>query len=140
MNGELKTSIQRGLSLLVGFTHEDTEKDLDYMVNKCLNLRVYEDKERNRSWDLSVKSLNLEVLVISQFTLYSKVKGGLSLTEFQSVFEAFKLLTHLIFLQTTLGNKPDFHNAMGTEKAEAMYDLFVKKMRESYQPELVKGK
>lgn len=37
------------------------------------------------------------------------------------------------------GNKPDFHNAMGTEKAEAMYDLFVKKMRESYKPELVKG-
>lgn len=75
VNGELKTSIQKGISLLVGFTHDDTEKDLDYMVNKCLNVRVYEDKERNRSWDCSVKSLNLEILVISQFTLYSKLKG-----------------------------------------------------------------
>ena len=60
---------------MVGFTHDDTEKDLDYMVNKCLNVRVYEDKERNRNWDLSVKALNLEILVISQFTLYSKLKG-----------------------------------------------------------------
>lgn len=80
------------------------------MAQKVINIRVFEDKERNRSWDKSVKNLNYEILCISQFTLYGKLNG----------------------------NKPDFHNAMSTQKAEQMYDLFVQKVRENYKPELVK--
>lgn len=73
-----------------GFTNEDTQKDIDFLANKILNLRIFDDEEKMKRWDMSVMQKNYEVLLISQFTLYGKLKG----------------------------NRLDFHNALGPEQAE----------------------
>lgn len=66
MDGEIRTSIKKGISLLIGFTNDDTQKDIDYMANKVLNLRLYDDEEKKRAWDMSTKQMNYEILCISQ--------------------------------------------------------------------------
>ena len=69
----------RGLCILVGIHRDDTRKELDYMVRKILNLRLFEDpdpKEGSKRWNKSAKDLKLELLCISQFTLYHTLKGN----------------------------------------------------------------
>ncbi|KAI8876562.1 D-tyrosyl-tRNA deacylase [Backusella circina FSU 941] len=96
-------SIQKGLCVLLGLGVDDTEKDVDYMVNKILNVRVFDDQ--GVMWKKGVKDAGLEILCVSQFTLQGK---------------------------TIKGNKPDFHNAMKTEPAKAMYTQFLQKLAKSY--------
>ena len=68
------SSIGRGLVVLVGFTHDDTEKDIEFLSNKVVNLRIFEDEKgvMNRS----VLQENGEILCISQFTLYGNAQKG----------------------------------------------------------------
>ncbi|XP_067009829.2 D-aminoacyl-tRNA deacylase 1 isoform X1 [Anabrus simplex] len=106
---ELVSSIGRGLCVLVGISRDDTKKDMDYIVRKLINLRVF-DGENGRRWDVSVKDKGYEILCISQFTLYHALKG----------------------------NKLDFHNAMSADRSEAFYKAFLDSMRSQYQPELIK--
>ncbi|EDL28473.1 histidyl tRNA synthetase 2, isoform CRA_a [Mus musculus] len=74
---------------------EDSQKELEHMVRKILNLRVFED-ESGKHWSKSVMDKEYEVLCVSQFTLQCVLKG----------------------------NKPDFHLAMPTEQAESFYNSF----------------
>ncbi len=74
VEGEVVGSIGKGLLLLVGLTHTDTEEVLDWMVNKVVNLRIFEDD--NKKMNLSVQDVDGEILSISQFTLYGDVKKG----------------------------------------------------------------
>ncbi|XP_042188987.1 D-aminoacyl-tRNA deacylase 1 isoform X1 [Callorhinchus milii] len=103
------SSIGRGICVLLGISVEDTQKDLEYMVRKILNLRVFED-ENGKRWCKSVMDKQYEVLVVSQFTLQCILKG----------------------------NKPDFHLAMGVEQSEPFYNGFLQQMRKTYKPELIK--
>ena len=54
---------------------QDNQEDLNYIANKILKIRLFED-EKNSSWKKSVKDLELELLIVSQFTLYGKLKSN----------------------------------------------------------------
>jgi D-aminoacyl-tRNA deacylase len=74
VDGEISGKIDFGFVLLVGITHEDTEKDADWLADKIINLRVFEDEEGKMNRSL----LDVEgaVLSVSQFTLYGDCRKG----------------------------------------------------------------
>ncbi|CAL8331066.1 unnamed protein product [Merluccius merluccius] len=109
VGGEQVSAIGRGLCVLLGISVEDTQKDVDYIVRKILNLRLFED-ENGRAWSKSVVDRGFEVLCVSQFTLQCVLKG----------------------------NKPDFHAAMPAELAQPFYSHLLESMRCAYKPELIK--
>ena len=73
VEGDVVSSIGRGIVALVGIHRDDTRADLDYIVRKLVNLRLWED-EGGRRWAKSAKDLDLEILCVSQFTLYHVMK------------------------------------------------------------------
>lgn len=103
-------SIGQGLCVLLGISRFDTTKEMESMVRKILNLRIFDDEE-GRRWKASVKEKNFDVLCVSQFTLQCILKG----------------------------NKPDFHEAMGADKSEEFYNLFLEKMKQSYSQDKIKN-
>lgn len=92
-------SIEQGLLLFVGIHLADGEKELAWMAKKLASLRLFQDE--NHRMNLSVKDLGLNVLVISQFTLYGNCKRG---------------------------NRPDFLDAAKPEIAEPLYHSFLRHM------------
>ncbi|XP_073826186.1 D-aminoacyl-tRNA deacylase [Musca autumnalis] len=109
VNEELISSIGRGLCVLVGITHSDTEKDVEYLSRKLLSLRLFEDANGKR-WQKSVQDEKLDILCVSQFTLYHRLKG----------------------------NKPDFHLAMQGDKAQQLYQTFLERLGKSYDATKIK--
>ena len=93
-------SIEKGLMLLVSFTQTDTEKEIDYMVNKVLALRIFDDE--NGVMNKSVMDIGGSILSISQFTLYGDASKG---------------------------NRPSYIKALNGEEATKLYDLFNEKLR-----------
>mmetsp|Transcript_4665 Transcript_4665/g.5889 ORF Transcript_4665/g.5889 Transcript_4665/m.5889 type:complete len:124 (-) Transcript_4665:1300-1671(-) len=71
---ELVSSIGRGIVVLTGLQHTDTQADLKWMCNKILNLRLWEAD--GKTWNKSVKAKDYEVLLVSQFTLYGTLQRG----------------------------------------------------------------
>lgn len=67
-------AIDDGFVILLGVTHEDTIDDIDYLVNKIIHLRVFEDE--NEKMNLSLLDIGGSILSISQFTLYADTKKG----------------------------------------------------------------
>ncbi|XP_023297683.2 D-aminoacyl-tRNA deacylase [Lucilia cuprina] len=106
---DLISSIGRGLCVLVGITHNDTEKDVEYLSRKLLSLRLFEDQAGKR-WQKSVQDEKFEILCVSQFTLYHRLKG----------------------------NKPDFHMAMQGEQAQQLYQKFLKRLGQMYDETKIK--
>ena len=74
VEGTIVGSIDKGLMLLVGFTHNDSSKEIDYMVNKIVNLRIFDDE--NGIMNKSLLDVKGEILSISQFTLYADTSKG----------------------------------------------------------------
>ena len=66
--------IDRGLVLLVGFTYGDSEKEIDYLINKVLHLRIFDDE--NGVMNKSILDVGGSILSVSQFTLYADTKKG----------------------------------------------------------------
>ena len=91
--------IKKGFVVLCGITHDDTEKQADILAHKLCNLRVFEDD--NNKMNLSIKDVGGELLIISQFTLYADSMSS--------------------------GNRPSFIAAARPEKAEPLYEYFLKK-------------
>ncbi|KAL5111876.1 D-aminoacyl-tRNA deacylase [Taenia crassiceps] len=112
VDGQLISEIGRGLMVLVGISRDDEDKDVAYLARKIVNLRLFEDEEKQRRWDKSVKDVEGEILCVSQFTLYSLLKG----------------------------NKLDFHLSMSPDASMALYEAFLSKVRSEYKaPDKVKG-
>lgn len=74
VDGEVIAEIGRGFNLLLGIKEDDTEKDMDYIIQKAVNLRVFEDEEGKMN--LSLLDVGGELLVVSQFTLYGDCRKG----------------------------------------------------------------
>ena len=87
--------IKNGMVLLVGFNKADTKENVDYMVNKIINLRIFDDE--NGIMNKSIKETDGEILSISQFTLYGDTKKG---------------------------NRPSYINAMKNDEAIKLYNYF----------------
>ena len=101
VDGKISGSIKNGLVLLVGFNKNDTVKDIDYMVKKIVNLRIFDDS--NHIMNKSVIDVSGSILSISQFTLYAETKKG---------------------------NRPSYINAMNSFDAKKLYDIFNEKLKQ----------
>ncbi|WP_164668510.1 D-aminoacyl-tRNA deacylase [Virgibacillus doumboii] len=74
VEGEIVGEIDHGFVILLGVTHDDTEEDALYLVNKLVHLRIFEDE--NEKMNLSLKDVSGKVLSISQFTLFADTRKG----------------------------------------------------------------
>lgn len=74
INQKKVAKIKEGLLILLGITATDTKEDIQYLVKKIANLRVFNDE--NQVMNVSLKDLNAEVIVVSQFTLFAHTKKG----------------------------------------------------------------
>ena len=72
INGSIKSAINQGLLILVGIENTDSKEDIEWLCNKAVNLRIFDDKEG--VMNLSIKDINGEILVVSQFTLHALLK------------------------------------------------------------------
>lgn len=74
IDGDLYSSIDKGLLVLLAVSENDNDQDLEYMVKKTLGLRVFEDEAGKMN--LSLKDVDGEIMIVSQFTLYGDVRKG----------------------------------------------------------------
>ena len=96
VDGKTVSSVGKGLLVLAGLEKDDEKRDMDYIIKKITELRLFEDDEQKMN--LSVKDIDGELLIVSQFTLSGNVHKG---------------------------RRPSFDNAMKPEKAERMFEEFV---------------
>ena len=99
VNKEIVSSIHHGMMILVGFTHTDSEKEIEQMALKIAKLRIFEDS--NGKMNLSIQDVGGSILSISQFTLYANSKEG---------------------------NRPSFIQAMNPKIASELYEKFNQKI------------
>lgn len=74
IDGKVNGEINNGFLVLLGIKSTDSKQDVDYLVKKVVNLRIFTDE--NDKMNLSLKDINGELLIISQFTLYGDCKDG----------------------------------------------------------------
>lgn len=100
IDGSEYSSIGPGILAFVAVRPEDTDKDLDYLLSKIPNLRIFEDE--NGKMNLSVKDIGGEILIVSQFTLYGDCRHG---------------------------RRPGFSRAGDPKEAELIYNKFVDRIK-----------
>jgi len=101
VENETAGAIKKGLVVVLGIGRQDNETDVDYLAEKIVNLRIFEDE--NQKMNLSLTDVQGELLVVSQFTLFADCRKG---------------------------NRPSFIDAAPPEKAEKLYKYFIDKARE----------
>lgn len=74
IEGAVKGAIEKGFLVLVGVTHEDTEEDLEYLAQKLLKIRLFDDE--NGVMNLDLQQVGGELLIVSQFTLLASTRKG----------------------------------------------------------------
>ena len=74
INGIIKGEIKAGFAVLLGVTHTDTQEDVEWLSKKIVGMRIFSDEAGRMNLDLN--SVNGNILLISQFTLYSSTKKG----------------------------------------------------------------
>ena len=102
VEGKITGEIGKGFLVLIGVSNEDSKEIADRLVAKLLKLRIFQDENGKTNLDLA--SVNGELLLVSQFTLYADCKHG---------------------------NRPSFTNAGGATLAEELYEYIIAKTRES---------
>ena len=99
INEEIVAQIQQGLLVLVGIEDADIQEDINWLTSKIANLRIFEDE--NKVMNLSLKDIDGEMIVVSQFTLHAATKKG---------------------------NRPSYIKASKPEVAIPLYESFVQQM------------
>ncbi len=99
IDGETVGKIGAGLVILLGITHDDTEKDCEFLADKCAGLRIFSDE--NDKMNLSLLDVKGEALIISQFTLYGDSRKG---------------------------RRPSYTDASRPEHAVPLYEKFIKEV------------
>ena len=102
VNEKILGKIDKGFLVLLGITHTDNEDIADYLVNKLIKLRVFQDEDDKMN--LSLEDIEGQLLIISQFTLYADTKKS--------------------------GNRPSFTGAAKPEYANKLYEYFIEKCKE----------
>ena len=110
INDLVKSSIAQGFLVLLGITHEDTQEDIEWLTNKIIGLRIFSDA--NGAMNLSIKDIDGDLLVISQFTLHASTKKG---------------------------NRPSFLEAALPEVAIPLYENFVSTLSRKRTKEVYTG-
>ena len=95
IDGQIVSKIGKGLLLLLGIEETDTEEDINWLVKKVLNMRIFEDE--NNVMNISATDINADILVVSQFTLYASCKKG---------------------------NRPSYIRAAGHDVSVPLYNMF----------------
>lgn len=101
VNNKIVSHINKGLLVFIGISNKDTEENADYLIKKLIKLRIFEDE--NKKMNLSLKDVDGELLLVSQFTLYA---------------------------DCTQGNRPSFSEAAKSEYANKLYKYIVEKCKE----------
>ena len=99
INGSINAEINKGLLIMLGVGVNDTTEDITWLSNKIANLRIFSDEDGNMN--LSLKAINGNAIVVSQFTLFASTKKG---------------------------NRPSFLNSAKPEQAIPLYEAFVKQL------------
>lgn len=102
VNGEVISKIENGICCFIGIKNDDDVDDLNYIKDKIIKLRIFEDE--NFNMNKSIEDVSGEILLISQFTLYGDVRRG---------------------------TRPSFTEAMKREDAKKFFDEFVEKVKSS---------
>jgi D-tyrosyl-tRNA(Tyr) deacylase len=110
VDNQIISSIGPGVMALVGLHEHDTEKDLNYCCKRLLACKLFANDD-GALWRHGVKQRELEVLCVSQFTLYGKL---------------------------TKKNQPDYKSSMKSVPAQALYSQFLELLKEAYEPEKIK--
>ena len=110
INGQVKSSIGNGLLVLAGFEEADTQEDLEWMSSKIVNLRIFQDG--NEQMNLSVKDVNGDIIIVSQFTLHALTKKG---------------------------NRPSFIRAAKPDVAIPLYEKFISSLEKELGKKITTG-
>lgn len=110
ITGQVKAKIAKGLLVLLGIEEEDDKSDIEWLVPKIISLRIFNDADEKMN--LSVSDIDGDILVISQFTLHASTKKG---------------------------NRPSFIKAARPDKANQLYQEFVKNLSDLYKREIFTG-
>ena len=102
--------IQKGIVVFLGIAKNDSKKDVKYLIKKIINMRIFNDE--CGKMNLSIKDLNLSIMIISQFTLYADCEKG---------------------------NRPSFLEAEVPQKAQILYDFFIEEIKK-YNINFITGK
>ena len=110
VNNQIISEIKYGLMILVGYELDDTIEDITWLVNKIINLRIFND--HNNKMNLSLKDTDGDILLVSQFTLHASTKKG---------------------------NRPSFINSLNPAEANQMYNITIKELEKSLQKKIKCG-
>lgn len=102
VKGEEVGSISEGLCVLLAIGEDDNREDADYLLDKIINLRIFDDE--NGQLNLSARDLNKEIIVVSQFTLYGDCREG---------------------------RRPGYSRAASPQKAEKLYNYFLEELEKT---------
>ena len=102
VNNKFKGKIQKGIVAYIGITNGDSVKDIDFCIDKLINLRIFDDE--NEKLNLSVKDINGELLIVSNFTIYGNTRKG---------------------------RRPSYTDSAPASEAKEIYNLFVKKLEKT---------
>lgn len=111
IEAEIVAKIQSGLLVLVGIEDEDSQEDINWLSQKIINLRIFCDE--NDVMNLSVKDVNGDIIIVSQFTLHASTKKG---------------------------NRPSYIKASKPEIAIPMYEKFLQQMELEFEKKIQTGK